>query len=315
MLGSTVPQRHVAMRNMYDVLSRWRISQIVREYRPHIVQTYMGRATRLTHVPPGRGTVHVARLGGFYKLKGYRHAHAWVGNTRAICDYLRDGGLEEERVFHIPNFLEAVPDPAPEQVAELRRRYGLSGSAPVVMAAGRFVEKKGFDDLLRAFARLPALVSGQAPCLFILGDGPQRDALERLAAELGLLDRVYFTGWQDDPAPYYALATVFVCPSRHEPLGNVILEAWAHGLPVISTQTHGARELVSDGENGLLVPCRDDLAMAEALEEVLCDPEPYQGTLGESGRRRVETEYARERVVDAYLELYGQLIEEGKSGK
>ena len=116
--------------------------------------------------------MHVARLGGFYKIDGYyRHAHAWVGNTRAITDYLVAQGLPADRVFHIGNF---VPDPRRYSDAERsERRLGLRlpDEAWVLFALGRLIEKKGFQDLLAALARLPGEIAGRPWVMLIAGGG------------------------------------------------------------------------------------------------------------------------------------------------
>ena len=86
--------RHcLPMRIVGDPISRLEVSRLIGRRRPHIVQTYTGRATRLTRLSRQNESVHVARLGGYYKVGGYRHAHAWIGNTKGICDYLVAAGL------------------------------------------------------------------------------------------------------------------------------------------------------------------------------------------------------------------------------
>jgi glycosyltransferase involved in cell wall biosynthesis len=302
---SGIPLLQAPMRTVWDPLSRWQVSHRVRDAAPDIVQTYMGRATRLTHVG-GSGIVHVARLGGFYKLDGYRHADAWIGNTKAICDYLRENGFPGERVHYIPNFIEPPAAVSAEERAALRTRLGIPGDALITTGVGRLIAKKGFDDLLAAFARLPAAVQGRRVDLVVVGDGGERAPLEAQARTLGIAQRVHWAGWQNRPGPYYALADVFVCPSRHEPLGNVILEAWSHGVPVLSTATHGALELITDGRDGVLVPCEQPAALATALERLLTD-DAHRRDLGGMGERRVAAEFTPARVVDRYLALYARL--------
>ncbi|BAU50336.1 glycosyl transferase [Sulfurifustis variabilis] len=304
-----IPLLHAPMRTVWDPLSRFQVSRRVREVAPAIVQTYMGRATRLTHVR-GSGIVHVARLGGFYKLDGYRHADAWVGNSKAICGYLRDNGFPARRVYHIPNFIEPPAPAAREELVALREQLGIPGDALVTLGVGRLIAKKGFDDLLAAFAKLPPTAGGRPIDLVVVGDGSQRASLETQARALGIAGRVHWAGWQNQPGPYYALADVFVCPSRHEPLGNVILEAWSHGVPVLSTATHGALELIADGRDGILTPCEQPTLLAGALKRLLRD-DTARRELGAAGRRRVEppAALAQDRVVDRYLALYHRLKE------
>jgi glycosyltransferase involved in cell wall biosynthesis len=299
---------HLPLASKWDLLSRWRLTRLIRERRPDVVQSYMGRATRLTRLPAGSRALHVARLGGYYRIDGYyRHAHAWVGNTRDICDYLLKHRLPADRVFHIGNFApvpRAVPD-AERQA--LRRQLGLPDGAFVIFALGRMVVKKGFQDLLEAFARLDTQTGGRPLVLLIAGDGAERTALAEHARRLGIAGRVHWAGWQNDTTPYFALGDVFVCPSRHEPLGNVILEAWQHRMPVLSTRNEGARELVTEGENALLAPLNDPAGLAEALRRMLASSPAERERLAQAGHATVQREHGEQRVVAAYLSMYERL--------
>jgi glycosyltransferase involved in cell wall biosynthesis len=259
-------------------------------------------------------TVHLARLGGYYKVRGYyEHAHAWVGNTRGLCDYLVAQGLPRDRVHLIGNFVEE-PDPvSEEEVHGLRESYALPSDALVLYSLARFIDIKGIDDLLRAFALLPPRPGGRPLTLVVSGDGPLRADLHRLAADLGLSDRVRWTGWQARPGPFYRAADLFVCPSRHETLGNVILEAWSYGKPVVSTDTPGALELVDDGRTGLLAPRADPPALARRIEAALLGPPERLRALAEAGRASVLAEHSRHAVVSAYTQLYDRLSAERRS--
>lgn len=309
--GSGIEQIHVPMVNGWDLWSSWRLRKLVEPRGPCIVQTYMGRATRLTRLPPNGTAVHVARLGGYYKIDGYyRHAHAWIGNTQGICDYLVEEGLPANRVFLIGNFVPDAVSLGEGERNALRQRHAIPADAGILLALGRFVEKKGFDDLLQALARLPAEIGGRSWVALIVGDGPMAEELRKLCTDLGLDPRVRWLGWQNPPDPYYALADAFVCPSRHEPLGNVILEAWNHGLPMVSTRTQGAEELVEDDRTGLLCPPADPASLAERLREMLKNSEAYRQSLGEAGRTTLQARFGREAILKAYLELYGRLLAE-----
>jgi glycosyltransferase involved in cell wall biosynthesis len=305
-----IEQVHLPLANQWDAWSALRIRRLVAQHQPCIVQTYMGRATRLTRLPTTMRAVHIARLGGFYKIDGYyRHAHAWIGNTRGICDYLVQSGLPAERVFQIGNF---VPEPSPlsaERLPMLRTTYQIPSDAFVLFALGRLIEKKGFDDLLNALAKLPTDHDGRPLILLIAGDGPLADPLRKLSCALGLEGRVRWVGWQQ-PDAFYALADLFVCPSRHEPLGNVILEAWSYRLPVVSTATHGALELIEDERTGLPAPCGDAIALADRIRDALAIPSNDRRALGESGHELLLRQFSREAVVKAYVELYNRLVAE-----
>lgn len=307
-LDGQVEQIHVPMRNVWDIFSVLAIRRLVRKSQVPIVQTYMGRASRLTRVPARGHTIHVARLGNYYKIRGYyAHAHAWVGNTRGVCDYLVAHGLPAERVYLIGNFVEIRPPMEAEKLVRLRHSLNLPGEAIILFSLGRFIHIKGMDDLLVAFSQLPSKVGGRPLYLVIAGDGPLRQQLQSQAETLVLSPRLRWVGWQNDPGPYYRLANVFVCPSRHETLGNVILEAWAHDLPVIATRTPGALDLIQDGHNGLLVPCDDPGALAKQLLEVLeADVSTWQN-LAANGMQTLEAHHSKEVVVGAYLAMYEEL--------
>ena len=309
--NDAIRQIHFPMANGWDLWSLWRLREACKGMGQCIVQTYMGRATRLTRLPSDTKAIHVARLGEYYKIDGYyRHAHAWIGNTRGICDYLVNSGLPAKRVFHIGNF---VPDPAPADAAstaQARLQYGIRQDAWIIFSLGRLVDVKGFDDLLKALALLPKEIAGKPLLLLVAGDGPHAARLQAHAQDLGLADRVRWLGWQDRPDPFYALADVFVCPSRHEPLGNVILEAWSHGLPLISTASLGAVELVEPGVTGLLSPCSDPAALAGHIADVLSAPGAQRRQLGEAGRAFLHSQFSASAIRDAYLALYTQLMAE-----
>lgn len=306
-LRPDVTQIHIPMRAIWDLPSRWRIGSILREHQPDIVQTYMGRATRLTHLDLGRGPIHVARLGGYYALKGYRHAHAWVGNTQGICDYLVRNGLPAARIARIGNFVDLPAVSSPELFADWRRRLAIPEDALVLTAVGRFHPVKGFEDLLTALALLGPTVGHRPLILVIVGDGPLNDKLHNHADQLGISNQIRWVGWQIDPHPYYELADLFICPSHHETLGNVILEAWAHGRAVLATQTAGASELIVHGEDGWLVPTQQPRALADNIRQLL-DDESLQAQLASQGRKKVEAHYSQQHIVNAYLDLYQRLL-------
>jgi hypothetical protein len=303
-----VPVIETPMRTVWDPWSRHRLAKALHAVKPDIVQTYMGRATRLARLPRGSRPVHVARLGGYYKLDGYRHAHAWIGNTRGLCDWLVAAGLPADRVFHIGNFIDLPAAFPPDRFAGLRTELAIAAEALVLVTAGRFVPVKGLGFLIDAFARLPATVDGRPLQLVLVGDGPLRGALERQADQAGLTGRVLFAGWQTDLAPYYAMADLVVFPSLEaEAFGNVILEAWVHATPLVTARFRGARELTRHGEDAWQVPCGDASALAAGIATVLADG-GLAAALAAAGHARVAREFSRDAVVDAYLALYRSLL-------
>jgi glycosyltransferase involved in cell wall biosynthesis len=136
------------------------------------------------------------------------------------------------------------------------------------------------------------------------------EELRTQAAELGIASRVKLPGWQDPPDAFYGLADVFVCPSRHEPLGNVILEAWNHAVPVVSTRSDGALELIEDGVTGLLCDCKDAVGMAAAVQQLMEAADADRRNMAAAGNARLHEHYGQARIVEQYLTLYRDLLKE-----
>jgi glycosyltransferase involved in cell wall biosynthesis len=294
------------MSTVWDPLSRLEVRRAVRRIAPDLVQTYMGRATRLTHL---RGRpLHLARLGNYYDLRGYRHCDAWIGNTRGICDYLIRAGFPPERVHLIYNFADLHAPAPPEALAALRRQWSIPADAWVLVAPGRLTPIKGFDDLLQGFARLAPAINGRPPLLLLLGEGPLRQKLEQLAGRLGVGERVRFTGWQNEPGPYYDLADLVVFPAKPgEPFGNVLIETWAHRRPLLATEFLGAQEVTRHGEDAWRIPCEDPEALAKGITRLLGDDGLRDG-LAEQGQLRAVRDFSSQAILAEYLDLYRTLV-------
>jgi glycosyltransferase involved in cell wall biosynthesis len=305
-----VDQMHLPLAGGLDLWSAWRIRRIATHLQPCIVQTYLGLATGLTRLALKSHAVHVARVGGFYKLDGYRHAHAWVGSTRGICDHLVKSGLPPDRVYQIGNLVPDPDLPDEEERRALRQNQGIAEGTFVVFARGRLVEDKGFDDLLRAFAQLPPELNGRPLLLAIAGEGPLEERLRNLTTELQLWDRVQWLGNLQEVRDYFALSDLFVCPSREDPLGNIILDAWSYGLPVVSTATEGARELIEDEISGLLAEPGNSLSLAGRLDAAITASRMARMGLAEAGSSILARRFSREAVANAYLTLYDKLLAE-----
>jgi glycosyltransferase involved in cell wall biosynthesis len=174
---------------------------------------------------------------------------------------------------------------------------------PVLLAAGRLVEQKGYGDLLRAVS---VLVRSRPVRLLILGEGPLRERLEGDVRELGLESAVMFLGFQPNPYPWMAQASAFVQASLFEGLPTAILEALACGAPVVATDCpSGPSEILQGGEFGVLTPPGDPEALAEAIERLL-DDESLRRTLLNRGPKRARA-FSIDRSADALLEVLSGL--------
>ncbi|MEO5372994.1 MAG: glycosyltransferase [Alphaproteobacteria bacterium] len=275
-----------------DLKTRLGFRHEISAFQPDIVMTWMNRATRFC--PKGR-FVHVGRLGGYYDLKYYQACDHLVGNTQDIVDYVIRQGWPSDRAHYLPNFVSE--ERAPPVV---RMTYYTPDSSPLILSLGRLHANKGFDVLLKAMTMVPEAY------LWIAGDGPLRAELEAMAAQLAVKPRVRFLGWRDDVAALFATADLFVCPSRHEPLGNVILEAWAQELPVVATESQGPAALIHKDVNGVMTPVDEPTALAKGIKRVLQDA-TFARNIAAGGRQTFESQFTEAAVVARYKTFFEQV--------
>jgi glycosyltransferase involved in cell wall biosynthesis len=282
----------LGFRNRLDLPTQLAFRREIARWKPSIVLTWMSRATQLC---PTGDFCHVARLGGYYDLKYYRRCDHLIGNTRAITAYAIARGWPEERVHYLANFVPDLGGAAPAD----RAAMSTPDDAPLAIALGRFHRNKGFDLLLQALAQVPELY------LWIVGDGALRGALVQQAAALGISGRVRMFGWRDDVAALLAASDFLVSSSRHEPLGNVVIEAWSAEKAVVATQSDGAMELIEDGISGLLTPI-DARSLAGAMRQLSSDA-ALRERLAAGGRRAYEAGFTEDLAVARYRMLFNNL--------
>jgi len=249
-------------------LARHRPRVVVREANTlSVALRYRSRASRVVAGSVARAT--------------YPRADAIVAvSNDAKRDLAAFLGVAEDRV-------SAIPNPAPP----MRERSSEKRERPLVVAAGRLVPKKGFDVLLAAFAEAPEAE------LVILGEGPERERLERRIAELGLSARARLAGFVTDPLSWFARADLFVLSSFAEGMPNVLLQAMACGCPVVATDCpSGPREILDHGRWGRLVPPHDVQALAGAITASLKEKSPRDV-------RRRASDFDEGAIVTAYERL------------
>lgn len=242
----------------------------------------------------------LAWFGDYYKLKYFPHADACVGVTRDIAAYITKQGWPADRVFTVNTF-GTMPDAPPVSRASLDTPEG----APVLLVLSRMHPVKGIDTMLQALVQLPGAF------LWLAGDGPEKARYQALATELGLADRVRFLGWRNDRKSLIAAADIVVLPSRYEPFGTVIAEAWAMHRPLVATLADGARQYVTDGVNGLLCPIDDPAALAAKLRRAIDSPE-LRAHLAFGGDLAYQADFTQDVAVERLLACYRSTIALGK---
>jgi glycosyltransferase involved in cell wall biosynthesis len=229
----------------------------------------------------------------------YPKAAAAIAISQGLAGQLVEtAGVPPERVFTIPNPVDTA------RIQMLAREpidhpWFARGAPPVILGVGKLERQKDFPTLLRSFARLRA--EGRFR-LAILGEGPQRDQLERLARDLAISGDVLLPGFQMNPFAWLARAAVFVLSSAWEGASNALLEALACGCPSVSTDCFsGPSETLDAGRYGPLVPVGDDRALAEAIAHVMRSPQDRARLVA-----RAEV-FSVDRAATAYLDVLSRV--------
>ena len=236
-----------------------------------------------------------------------RGAYRVVTVCGSFADKLESRGIDRDRITVLHNSVKPFVAPPLEQVRRVQHSLGLQDEA-VILAVGRLSYEKGIADLLRAAAVLSNTKGVPNFRLVLVGDGPEREALARLASRLGIEGKLTMAGFQRDTKPYYSIATLMAVSSHTEGSPNVVLEAMAAGLPIAATAVGGIPEILEEGLTGLMVPPRNPDAMASAILRILTDPE-MRLRLGAAARLRAESNFTPEVYKRSLVEFYQKTLE------
>jgi glycosyltransferase involved in cell wall biosynthesis len=231
-----------------------------------------------------------------------------IAVSHATKNEMVAAGIPPELISVIHNAIDTDVWSPRYATPTLKEELGLEQAYPVIGYVGRIMPEKDLETWIRA----AALVAQRYPeAQFVLvgegRDGCTLAQLQRLATELGIAKRVYFPGYRTDLLPVYGSFDLFMLSSRREGLPNSILEAMAVGLPVVTTDVAGTKELVVNGETGFVIPQQDVSGLAEALNTLLYDHD-LQSRMGQAGRRRVEREFSFAGRLQRIESLYEHLL-------
>ena len=319
-------------RGRFDFTTVASLARLLRREGVHVIQPYLTPATffGLSAALAARTPVRVAteRSGGvrldrggpgawLYEWSQYRlmraAADVVVANSEAGREDVVAHGVPRGKTMVIYNGVNPERVSATEaETAAARRELGLPPEARVAGIVARLAPEKDHETFLRA----AALVRRACPeaHFLVVGEGPERERLERLAAELGVAPFVRFTGSLVRVAPVIAnLDVAVLCSVDVEGCSNFLLEAMGLGKPAVCTDVGGNREVVRDGRTGFLVPCRDPEALAGRMLTLLRDPARARA-LGEAGREEFHARFSLARMVEAYERLYLELWERRRAG-
>lgn len=299
------------------IRARWRmlasvlrLTRSLHERRPAIVQTFLYRANvagalagRLARVPHIVAGVRVADP-RFLRLRteraATRNVERFVCVSRSVADYCRDvAKLPPQKLLVIPNSVEV------ERFCNLPAmsltELGIPPGRRALCVVGRLDRQKNIAWLLTEAKEM--LAATPRHDLLIVGEGSQRRKLERQCTELGLADRVHFTGWRPDVPQIMAACDLLILPSAWEGMPNVLLEAMASAKPVVATDVEGVRQILGSLAPQQMLPKPDGRLLRERVTAILGNPQLAQ-RLGQENRLRVQHQYSARLMIEAYEQLY-----------
>jgi glycosyltransferase involved in cell wall biosynthesis len=302
------------MRHKADLIALLRLYRHLRRVRPALLHTSLFHANLsgrilgwLASIPIIICSERTMAMESAWRYRFNRWTIGLVDRVIAVSAAVRDFcaahiGLPTEKLTLIHNGVP-LPEAPPVSRQETRLALGLPPEGTIIGAVNRLDPVKGVGLLLRAFTQVASAF------LVIIGDGPERVALESLASRLGLGDRVRWAGYQQNVSRWLPAFDLLAQPSLYEGLPNTVLEAMAASLPVVATAVGGTPEVVVDGVTGLLVPPRNPDALAQGITRLLRDPD-LRRKMGQEGRERVEQHFSIEETVRQTEALYEALLRE-----
>jgi len=238
----------------------------------------------------------------------YEAAARIIANSKWVAGQAANSGAPRDKITVVYEGAE-IPRPFTEdQRKAARSRWGISGDAPFLGCVGVLLPDKGQEWLIRALAELRKEFPEAK--LLLAGDGPCRPKLESLAQELGIGDAVLFPGFVKDVENVYAALDVFLLPSFFEALNNSLLAAMAYEIPSIAFNKGALGEIIEDEKSGLLVSGPDVPEICTATKRIL-QSRDFAASLGREGRKRVETNFSSERMVDGMVSVYQEVLASG----
>lgn len=230
-----------------------------------------------------------------------------IAISRAVASVLLSAGVTDKRLVTIPDAIETSSMVLSPEYGWFRSTFGIPPDVPAIGMIAQFIERKGHAHLLEA---LP-LVLGEHPeaRVVLFGRGPLEQELRMAVQAHGLQPNVIFAGFRDDLHRAIPCLDLVVHPALAEGMGVAVLEAAAAAVPVVGFAVGGVREAVAHDQTGLLVEAGDNVGLADAIRRLLADKDLAR-RFGVAGRRRVEAHFSMDGLVDAHLQLYGQVVSE-----
>lgn len=287
-----IPLQKASFSTIFPWTTSGKIKKAVKDFRPDIIHNWMGRAGIFS--VPGKHK-NIAWYGGYYKPERFKHCRYHAAVTGDIANHIVKQGVPAQDVFVLHIYAE-FPQAQPINRAE----FDTPDDVPLLLSLSRLHQKKGLDTLLDAMIKVPDAY------LWIAGSGPLEQELKAHMKRLNLDNRVRFLGWRNDREALLATADICVFPSRYEPFGAVVIEAWATKTPLVTAKAAGPKAYVKHEENGLLVEIDDVHGLAQSINRVINDKDLCANMIV-NGKAEYDKNFTREVFKKNVAELYQKI--------
>lgn len=271
---------------------------------PHTVRALAGSASRrppiIAHV---RQEIERAKVRRYY----LDQVDYVLAVSRQVQQSLELGGVRHELVKTVYSGLNIAAYQPGEGAEVVRTRFGIPVEAPLVGTVANLFHRKGYEVMFRA---LPVILAAVPDLHYIVvgtGEADYTERLRELSRELGIADRVHFTGFQDVVSPYLAAMDLYVHPALMEGFGIAVVEAMAMGKAVVATRAGGLPEVVTDQRSGLLVSPGDHKTLSAAVVSLLQD-RATRDRMGACGRKRVQEQFSLDASVAQTEQVYSAVL-------
>lgn len=270
------------------------INSIIEQEKPDLVHCWMNRAASFTKKQ--KNVPVLGWFGGYYNLKYYKTCNYFMGVSRDIVRHIKEN-IEQPDCAYLGHVFGTL-----EKINDIKRiDFDIPKNSKVVLLLSRMHQKKGVDLLINAATQIDDTI------FLLAGDGPEINKYKEQVKALNLQNKVRFLGWHSDRLGLLNIADVCVLPSRYEPFGIVITEAWFAGVPLVATKAAGARNYVTDNHDGLLVEIDDLEGLVQALRTALDDVSTRR-RLSKNGRKTYQKYFSRDAVIDELINSYKKMI-------
>ncbi len=278
--------------NNYNPFCLFFIERIIKNFKPNIILSWMNRASGIIPNEKIGNEVNVGRLGGFYKLKNYKNCDYLIANTQEIKNYIINSGWDSKKVFLIPNFVNSNNN---------EKKKLIFHKNETLLAMGRFHENKGFDILIKSMTFLPDYK------LLLVGNGSLKDHYINLINTLNLKNRIKIYEWTDNISSFLNSSSMLICPSRHEPFGNIIIDAWAHHVPVISSDIGGPNKLIKDKINGLKFEKNNVFNLVKKIKEI-SNNEKLKKKIINNAYHEYNSRFTEKKIIKEYISFFRKIV-------